>query len=176
MAGLLRVLLVDRLIDRAVSLKRMLFFDSELRHPGDRGDNVVGRIGVGGLTVIEMGSEFTRIVPRCLVPNDDPEPTFMRFQTWWHTARPIKWSRYSYSREFVVYETANTDAVHVSDTLDADYARLSGPLPGVTFTAADGTELDTRGVVAAAIRQIAWEVDRSLTVALASRKLVGPDA
>jgi hypothetical protein len=173
MAVCLRTLLGDgdRLLDRVVSMKRSLFFDSppELpaRHDGG------AWMGVGGLAVMMMGPEATRsVVPLCHIPNFAPPERYLRFREWWDVQTPVCHDANAWTRRFVVQEVANTDGVHVATHLDDDYVRLSGPLQNVTMTrAGETTQRPVTGVMPAAIRQIAWEVDRTITALLASERL-----
>lgn len=159
----LRVLLLDGLVDRVQALKRMLFVDTA-QHPPP-GAHMIG----GGLTVSRIGDNESKIIAICEIPGIDEhvENPVLPFPRWWDKDEAVRHGSDAYTRRFLVYEAANTDGVHVDPELDADYDRIMGAVPNMTFGNAAGEQWPVTGVAAASLRQIAWEVDRSLTANLA---------
>lgn len=158
----------DRLMDRVLPVGRgVLFCDSALSPSGSGSQS---RIGVGGLTVLRLGAAGSAgIVPLCHLAEHDPQK-FVRFHTWWRQDVPVVHNAVQRSREFLVTQLANTDGVHVDSVLDPDYHQIAGPVTGLTFKS-HGVDTPATGVAGACIRQIAWELDRTLAVGLASRSL-----
>lgn len=79
---------------------------------------------------------------------------------WWDRDLAVRHGTSGWTRRFLVYEMANTDAVHV-DSRDDDNVTLSGPLETVVLSGLDG-ERPADGFAAASLRQIAWEVEKTL--------------
>jgi hypothetical protein len=169
MATCLRTLLGpnDFLLNRVLPVKRgVLFLDGSLPPPGPS----TTFWGVGGLALVLFEAESAAVRPAFACAGHDPQ-RFVRFHEWWEKDKPAMHDQLSVSRQFLVLETANTDAIHVDVVLDAEYDKISRALPNWKLKDKDGTERGTEGFVAACIRQIAWELERTLAVELALRSL-----
>lgn len=171
MVSALRTILVDGLLDQVVSVKRrMLFADTAIsENPAPEGAR---RYGSGGLARIVMSKDETAVLPLCHSP--DRPIRWVRHRDWWSTGQPVKKDGLSVSREFLIYELANTDGLHLDSHLDAEFVALNQPFSNMTLRHPDGSESTLDGAVAASVRQIAWETDHSITVALATLAL-SPD-
>jgi hypothetical protein len=160
MAIHLRSLLTERLIDKVTPLDQLCFTDTADRLPegpvagygfgltrirADAGweDGSVG----GGQVVAPLGGAF----------EEHPPPT-VPFPDWWSQAVIYPTNRPFLTREYVVYEMANTDAVHVDPVLDEDYEALTRDNHGFKIN-----DLEVTGNLAhATIRQITWETQHTL--------------
>lgn len=181
MAGALRLMLNDGLIDRVVRIKQTAnvrrgieFCDTatpafELP-PGAQG----AMVGVGGLTIMMLGPPGAQsgLIPLCQAPSPGPmEIRWSAFEPWWKKATPVRKNDLAVTREFVVCEAANTDGIHIDELLDADYHELTTAIQGLTIQPSGGSPNPVDGIAAASIRQIAWEVEHTLVVALATLRL-----
>ncbi|ANA85428.1 hypothetical protein BOWSER_33 [Gordonia phage Bowser] len=161
MVTALRVLLVDRLLDKVIKLKSARMVDSAIYPPPGSGPNFSG----GGLTVISISEDSAGVTPIC---NTGPViveggyPT-SNFHDWWERDLAVRHGTSAWTRKFLVYEMANTDAIHYDDELDQDYRTVAGPVPGWKFQTASGEPLPSDGVAEASLRQIAWEVAESFS-------------
>lgn len=165
MALCLRALLGDgdRLLDRVASISRsVMFADSELRFPESDPSSarVVTRAGAGGLAVIQLDSAGGRVTPVCSIVGIE-SLRWVRFREWWTTQTPVRKDSLRCTREFLVHEVANTDAVHVDSVLDSEYYEIKSAFRGVTVGGASG-QGPLAGVVEASIRQISWEMEQTL--------------
>lgn len=166
----LRVLLVDGLVDKVQALKRLLFVDTAFYPPAGGGEFIGG-----GLTVSMLGSDESKVAALCEVGDTDQiEYPVRLFPRWWDKDEAVRHGSDAFTRRFLVYEAANTDGVHIDPELDADYDRIMGAVPNMSFGTPAGEQLPVTGVAAASLRQIAWEVDRSLTANLALHDIAGP--
>jgi hypothetical protein len=102
----------------------------------------------GGRIVAPLGGPY----------RDQPPPT-MPFQGWWSrdaviypTNRPFR------TRQYVVYEMANTDGIHVDPNLDADYDALTRDTHGFVV---NGIPVGGN-LASAAVRQVVWETQHTL--------------
>ncbi len=90
-----------------------------------------------------------------------------RFETWWTAVVLVDGEHNSFARKDLVLSVANRDGgSHVDPTLSAAYAALSREhsLGTVTYGPPDGEQIVVRANPAlAVVRQIAWEVDATLT-------------
>jgi hypothetical protein len=160
-AGILRLLLVDGLINRVTSLKKLRFTDTAY-HPTDEG--ALGGFGCG-ITRIQAygeGKPGGKITAPLGETDPDKYPTVV-FRDWWSrdlvvypTHGPLL------TRQYVVREMANTDGIHIDSRLDGDYDALTRDNHGFRI---DGSSV-TGNVASAAIRQIAWETQHTLHRAL----------
>lgn len=167
MAVALRTMLIDRLVDRVISLKRALFFDSANEIPPHSGI----WIGSGGLTSFQMGDGPTRCLPLCQIEGWSPVQRFARFNSWWSVQQPVVLNELRVSRYFLIDRAADTDGAHVAQALDVEYSKLMSPAEGISFSDSRPEVAELHSVGPAAVRQIAWEVERTLTVALASKQI-----
>lgn len=160
MATHLRSLLTERLIDRVTPLDQLCFADTVDRLP----DGLVGGYGFG-LTRIRANAGWEDgsvgggqiVAPLGGAFKKHPPPT-APFPDWWSQAVIYPTNRPFLTREYVVYEMANTDAVHVDSELDEDYEALARDNHG--FKINDGEV--TGNLASATIRQIAWETQHTL--------------
>jgi hypothetical protein len=147
------------LLDRVRAVKRMLFVDSVPRIGGAPLPNdVVG----GGLTMLAIGTGPRSVQPICWLPTDNVPISYAPFARWWEKDLAVKHGGAGYTRSFLVYEMANTDAVHTDEHLDASYESLKGAISGITVTFGGGPQVPVGGVAEASMRQIAWEVAHTL--------------
>lgn len=125
MASTLRIIFEppDQLLNRVVSMKRVLFVDSQPSQPAPPGTVY---FGVGGFVVSSLAMNDAYLAPLCHQSGYDPGLHFIRFHDWWDTRRPLRLDNRTFTRQFLVHETANTDAVHVDPVLDAEYNELRG--------------------------------------------------
>ncbi|ORX18480.1 hypothetical protein AWC31_14350 [Mycolicibacterium wolinskyi] len=167
MAAILRVLLADRLIDRVTPLDQLAFTDTCDRLPAD----AVAGYGYG-ITRIKIfaGLQSGAIVAPLDGGYRDKQPPLAPFSEWWSKDAAIfPTNRQFRTREFVVYEMANTDGIHVDPDLDADYDALTRDNHGFQI---NGVTV-TGNLASASVRQIVWETQHTLHRALPS--LCGPD-
>jgi len=161
LAALLRGLLTDRQINHVTSLDSLMFTDSADRLP----DGVVHGYGFG-LTRIKMYKGLTTdgriIAPLGGAYRNQPPPT-TPFKKWWSEDRVVfPTNRESRTRQYVVYEMANTDAIHVDPELDEDYDALTRDNHGFQIN-----EIEVAGNLASAeVRQIVWETQHTLNRAV----------
>lgn len=159
----LRVLFVGEggagLLNRVTRLKDLRMTDSAWIPPTTPNTAYFG----GGLTVFALSANQPTVVPRCQAErtmNPQPEHPTTRFSDWWDRDLAVRHGDSGWTRKFLVYEMANTDAIHV-DARDNDYVTLSGPLDTVVFSGING-ERPADGFGPASLRQIAWEVQTTL--------------
>lgn len=156
MVTALRVLLIDRLLDKVVRMDHMRFFDTSL-------PAIPGASFASGLTVAAVGgTRGSGIRPLCQTEASGPLHPTRRFAEWWDRDTVVRHGSSQWTRKFLVYEMANTDSMHIDSELDADYNVLSGPVPNLTFGTADGSQVPADGTAEASVRQIAWEVAHTL--------------
>ncbi|WP_134047890.1 hypothetical protein [Mycobacteroides franklinii] len=157
MAAILRVLLTDRLIDRVTPLDQLDFADTADRLPAGA---VAGYgYGITRIKIYAGQQSGGRIVAPLGGAYREREPPTVPFTDWWSkdsviyaTNRPFR------TREYVVYEMANTDAIHVDPDLDADYDALTRDTHGFQF---NGIPIGGN-LASAAVRQIVWEAQHTL--------------
>ncbi|GAT01308.1 hypothetical protein [Mycolicibacterium fortuitum] len=167
MAAILRVFLTDRLIDRVTPLDQLAFTDTCDRLPA----SAIGGYGYGITRFkVSAGLQSGSIVAPLGNAYREKQPPVAPFDEWWskdHVIFPT--NRQFRTREFVVYEMANTDGIHVDADLDADYDALTRDNHGFQL---DGVMVGGN-LASAAVRQIAWETQHTLHRALPA--LCGPD-
>lgn len=158
MAAILRVLLHDRLIDRVTPLDQLDFADTADRLPAGA---IAGYgYGITRIRIYAGQQSGGRIVAPLGGAYRETEPPTASFADWWSkdaviyaTNRPFR------TREYVVYEMANTDAIHVDPDLDADYDALTRDTHGFQF---NGVPIGGN-LASAAVRQIVWETQYTLS-------------
>ncbi|MDJ0426010.1 hypothetical protein QNA19_08780 [Rhodococcus fascians] len=170
LASILRLLLSegDRLINRVTSIRKMRFTDTAI-HPTD--DYAIGGLGYGLTSILAtaVGPGHLR-GGRIVAPLGREIVGSVVFRDWWSRDLVVyPTSGPAMTRQFVVEEMANTDGIHVDSRLNGRYEALTRDNHGFTM---DGAEV-TGNVAHAAVRQIAWETQHSLQIALPD--LVGTD-
>jgi hypothetical protein len=160
LAAMLRVLLSDQLINHVTPLDQLQFSDTANRLP----DDAIGGYGYGITRILvrngQDGGQITGRIAACLSGGykDEPPPS-TPFQDWWSTDKVVyPTNRAFLTREYVVYEMANTDAIHVDPKLDADYDALTRDNHGFTI---NGIPV-SGNLASAAVRQIVWETQHTL--------------
>jgi hypothetical protein len=168
LAAILRVLLTDRLVEKVTPLDQMGFSDSADRLE----EGVAAGYGYGLTRILAYAGEQAggRVVaPLGGAYCENPPPT-VPFQDWWSIDKVVyPTNRPSLTREYVVYEMANTDGIHVDTQLDVDYDALTRDNHGFMI---DGVAV-TGNIASASVRQIAWETQHTLHRVLPD--LCGPD-
>jgi hypothetical protein len=175
MAGLLRGLLQDRLIDHVTSLDQLQFADTADRLP----DGAITGYGYGitRVLLVDLGEEHEgehRIIGRIVAPlggayKEEPVPT-APFSTWWTEDQVVYPTSLEFlTRKYVVYEMANTDALHIDTEMDADYDALTRDTHGLEV---NGSPI-TGDLASAAVRQITWETQYTMHHAMPD--ICGPD-
>ena len=157
LASILRTMLTDRLVDQVTPLDAIEFSDTAQHFE----DGAVRGYGFGITRIMIYADEQSggRIVAPLGGAFPDSEPPTVPFADWWsrdHVIYPTKGQ--FLTRQYVVYEMANTDAVHVDGFLDEDYDALTRDNHGFQY---NGKPI-TGNVATAAIRQIAWETQHTL--------------
>ena len=164
MAGILRALLHDRLIDHLTPLDELQFADTASRLP----DNATAGYGFGitRILIAAHGDGFCgRIIASLGAAYEEAPPPTTPFAAWWSQDEAVYPTNLSFlTREYVVYEMANTDAIHIDTELDVDYEALTRDNHG--FTLNGMPETVTGDLASAAIRQIVWETQYTLNHAL----------
>ncbi|UGT98462.1 hypothetical protein KN246_10300 [Mycobacterium intracellulare] len=160
-AGILRGLLADRLIDKVTPLEQLRFSDTAERPE----DGVHGPYGYG-LTRIMVYVGWQRggriVAPLGGAYKGGPPPS-VPFNDWWSRDKVIyPTNRQPLTREYVVYEMANTDGIHIDDELDEHYEALTRDNHGFKI---NGKPV-TGNLASATVRQIAWETQHTLHRAL----------
>lgn len=160
-AGLLRILLTDRLVDHAAPLDQLEFSDTTYRLPATS----PGGYGYGLARILHDPGppDSGRIVAPLGGQYQDIAMPTVAFPDWWKTDKVIyPTNRPVLTREYVVYEMANTDGLHIDTELDEDYDALTRDNYGFTINGL----LVTGNVAHASVRQIAWETQHTLHRAL----------
>lgn len=157
LAALLRGLLTDRQIDHVTPLDSLMFTDSADRLP----DGAHHGYGYGLTRIQAYDGMMTggRIIAPLGGAYRHQSPPTTPFAKWWSedlvlfpTGREFR------TREYVVYEMANTDAIHVDPELDEDYDALTRDNHGFKIN-----DIEVTGNLAsAAVRQIVWETQHTL--------------
>ncbi|OYN79979.1 hypothetical protein [Mycolicibacterium sphagni] len=162
LAGLLRLMLTDELIDKVTPLKEIEFSDSAEHFEDARTVRGYG-YGITRIMVYADGQSGGRIVAPLGGPFRDSEPPTLPFERWWaidHAVYPTNGP--FLTREYIVYEMANTDGIHVDGLLDENYEALTQDNHGFKYN----DHPITGNLATAAIRQIAWETQHTLHRAL----------
>jgi hypothetical protein len=157
LAGMLRLLIADELINRVISMKKLRFTDSA-QHPED--DGALGGFGCGITRIFAYGEGRPggRIGAPLGDADSDEYPTVV-FRDWWLRDRVVYPTHGPLlTRQYVVREMANTDGIHIGSKLDGDYDALTRDNHGFRI---DGASV-TGSVANAAVRQIAWETQHTL--------------
>jgi hypothetical protein len=168
LAMILRVLLSDRLIDKVTPLDQLRFSDTA-QHPED--PSTIRAYGYGITRILIYADEQSggRIVAPLGDGYPDEGPTVL-FDDWWSRDRVVYPTAGPFvTREYVVYEMANTDGVHIDPLVDVDYDALTRDSHGFAF---NGVTV-AGNVASAAVRQIAWETQQTLHRVLP--EVCGPD-
>jgi hypothetical protein len=154
LAGIMRTLLTDRLIDHVTSLNQLHFSDSAYLLPA----TAVGGYGYGLTRILAYQSGGRIVAPLGGAYRENP-PSTVLFEDWWKNDNVVyPTNRQPLTREYVVYEMANTDAIHIDPELDEDYDALTRDNHGVTV---NGITI-TGNLASASVRQIAWETQHTL--------------
>lgn len=169
-AAYLRLLLQDRLIDKVTPLGAIEFADTAQHLEEEDAERGYG-FGVTRIMVYEDGRDGGRIVaPLGGAFPEGAEPPRLPFARWWSSDFAVYPTKGPFlTRQYVVYEMANTDGIHVDDLLDEDYDALIQDTHGFQY---NGHSI-TGNVATAAVRQIAWETQHTLHRVLPD--LCGPD-
>lgn len=168
-AGILRLMLQDGLVSKVTPVDAIEFADTAQHLEEANAERGYGfgvtRIMVyadehsGGRIVAPLGGAF---------PEGDP-PT-LPYERWWSTDIAVYPTKGPFlTRQYVVYEMANTDGIHVDDLLDENYDALTQDNHGFQY---NGHPI-TGNLATAAVRQIAWETQHTLHRVLP--ELCGPD-
>jgi hypothetical protein len=163
-AQALRILLHDTRHSKSLlgqlGKKRLLFVDSAMtQHP-------MNFLGMTGLCALVMSPPPPRYVASACTPFE-MDHWMIPFETWWRdTVISVPSESYSISRSALVLARADQDGgAHVDPRLEEWYYRTSRENVG-GMSAIDGSDLGS--YVDASIRQIAFEVEHSISYNWAS--------
>jgi hypothetical protein len=140
---------------------KLQYIDSADKPPADPpGPGVARLIGfASSLAPIEIGPHGTKFV----APLDTQPATAEVFSKWWTAAIARDHHRHVFSRKRVVLTVANQDGgAHIDLDLPADYAAMTR---GDSFGRVGGVYLNPAPAI---VRQIAYEVEATITGQLAS--------
>jgi hypothetical protein len=118
-----------------------------------------------GLVMMKVNSSGGEYVPRCAVP---PKPRgeplkFVTFDQWWNKVVVVDATKTEFTRRrLVLVMTDQEGGAHVDPKLDAAYADLNRHNTMALSYRFNEREGDFSGIQLASVRQIAYEILRSL--------------